>query len=145
MVNVVGDLQRALEAAARTQQGERVLAGHDEDFEIAVGGRATVHVAIAGGRMTVGLGPSPRRTPLQFTRVEVDEDTLREILCGRVSPVEAMEQGRLFLRTRLYGGALITILLRVAYDQAREERLAQVWAEEAGPSHYGETKEAINR
>jgi hypothetical protein len=34
-----------------------------------------------------------------------------------------MEQGQLFLRTRLYGGALITILLRAAYDLARERAL----------------------
>jgi hypothetical protein len=37
-----------------------------------------------------------------------------------------MEQGQLFLRTRLYGGALITILLRAAYDLARERALAQL-------------------
>jgi hypothetical protein len=35
-----------------------------------------------------------------------------------------MEQGKLFLRTRLYGGALLTILLRSAYDLARERKLA---------------------
>ncbi len=34
-----------------------------------------------------------------------------------------MEAGRLFLRTRLYGGALITILLRAAYDLARSRKL----------------------
>ena len=49
--------------------------------------------------------------------------TLQAIVGGRLSPVAAMEQGKLYLRTRLYGGALITILLRAAYDLARDRRL----------------------
>jgi hypothetical protein len=35
-----------------------------------------------------------------------------------------MEEGKLFLRTRLYGGGLITILLRSCFDLARERRLS---------------------
>jgi hypothetical protein len=124
MADLLQELRTALDEASRTPRGRRAVTGHNEDFELDISGHGTVHVAIAGGRLTVQPGPSPRREPLRFTRVELDEGTLRAILGGAISPVEAMEQGKLFLRTRLYGGGLITILLRAAYDLARERALA---------------------
>lgn len=124
MADLLHELRTALAEASRAPRGQKAVAGHDEDFELEIGGYGTLHVAITGGALAVEPGPSPRREPLRFTRVELDEATLRAILGGAISPVEAMEQGRLFLRTRLYGGALITILLRAAYDLARERALA---------------------
>jgi hypothetical protein len=116
-------LAGALAGASQTPRGQRALAGHDEDFQVEVKGHEPIHVGIAGRQLTVNAGPSPRQEPMRFTRVQLEEDTLRAILAGRTSPLDAMEQGKLFLRTRLYGGALITILLRAAYDQAREQSL----------------------
>lgn len=124
VADLVQTVRDALEEAGRTARGQRAVSGHDEDFQLEIAGQEPIHVAIAGGALEVRAGPSPRREPLRFTRVEVDEATLRAILDGATSPVEAMEQGKLFLRTRLYGGALLTILLRSAYDLARERKLA---------------------
>ena len=124
MASLVEDLRAALELASKTPRGQRVLAGHDEDFQLEIEGQEPIYVRIEGGQLEVRPGPSPRQEPLQFTRVQLDEATLLPILGGQVSPVEAMEQGKLFLRTRLYGGALITILLRAAYDEARTKALA---------------------
>jgi len=120
---LLDDLRAALEEASRTVRGQKAIHGHDEDFDLEIAGRGTFHVAIARGQMEIGEGPSSRREPLHYTLVQVDESTLRAILSGAISPVEAMEQGRLFLRTRIYGGALITILLRSAYDLAGEKTL----------------------
>jgi hypothetical protein len=128
VADVFTDLRTALEEASRTPRGQLVLAGHDEDFQVEIGGNEPIHVEFAHGKMAVRPGPSPRQGPLHFTIVQMDEPTLRSILGGALSPVEAMEQGKLFLRTRLYGGALLTILLRVAYDQARERALAAIRA-----------------
>ena len=128
MADVFTDLRNALEEASRTPKGQLVLAGHDEDFQVEIGGNEPIHVEFAQGKMSVRPGSSPRQEPLHFTIVQMDEPTLRAILAGALSPVEAMEQGKLFLRTRLYGGALLTILLRVAYDQARERALAGIRA-----------------
>lgn len=122
-MSLVDDLRAALNAASDTPRGQRALNGHDEDFELEIG-KEIIHVGIQGGKLTVNPGKSPRREPLHFSRLQTDEPTLRDMLEGRVSPVEAMEEGKLFLRTRLYGGALVTILLRSAYDHARERRLA---------------------
>jgi len=116
-------LNEALESASRTKLGQLAVTGHDEDFQVEIDGHAPIHVEIRGGKLAVRAGASPRQEPLHFTRVQLDADTLAAILAGNISPVEAMEQGKLFLRTRLYGGALLTILLRAAYDLARARRL----------------------
>lgn len=123
MADVFNDLKTAFEAAAKTPRGSRAVSGHDEDFEIEIAGHAPIHLEIAGGKMSVNQGPSPRQVALHFTRLELDEATLYDILGGKTSPVDAMEAGKLYLRTRLYGGALVTILLRSAYDLARERKL----------------------
>jgi len=119
MGSVFEDLRAALEEASGTPRGKLAVEGHDEDFQVEIEGQEPIHVEFAGGKLAVRPGPSPRQEPIHFTIVQMNEETLRSILTGSISPVEAMEQGRLFLRTRLYGGALLTILLRCAYDRAR--------------------------
>ncbi len=121
--NVLDILRGALESAGQTKRGQLALNGHDEDFQVEIDGQAPIHVEIRGGKLAVRAGPSPRQEPLRFTRVQLDGATLQAIVGGQLSPVAAMEQGKLYLRTRLYGGALITILLRAAYDLARDRRL----------------------
>jgi ABC-type nitrate/sulfonate/bicarbonate transport system substrate-binding protein len=118
--SILVDLGLALEAASRTPRGQLVLAGHNEDFQVEIAGHEPIHVEISDKKLAVRPGPSPRQEPLHFTRIQIDEPGLRSILAGNLSPVEAMEQGKLFLRTRLYGGAQFTILLRAAYDRARQ-------------------------
>jgi hypothetical protein len=118
------ELRAALEPAARTPLGQKALRGHDEDFDLEIGGSGTFHLSFAGGALEIAQGASPTRQALRYSLVQVDESTLRAIFAGRLSPVEAMEDGKLFLRTRLYGGALLTILFRAAYDLARQAGLA---------------------
>ena len=120
------ELRTTLEAAARTCLGQKALHGHDEDFDLEIAGSGTFHVAFQGAGLHIAEGASPRQEALHYSSLQVDEPTLRAIFAGRVSPVEAMEDGKLFLRTRLYGGALLTILFRAAYDLAREARLNAV-------------------
>lgn len=121
--DILSVLTAALETAGRTERGQLALNGHDEDFQIEIDGHAPIHVEIRGGKLAVRAGPSQRQEPLHFTRVQCDVATLRSILGGLITPVEAMERGKLFLRTRLYGGAQFTILLRAAFDQAREQMI----------------------
>lgn len=120
---LLDELRAVFEAAAATPRGQKALHGHDEDFDLEVTGVETFHLAFSGGRLRISEGSSPRQQALHYSLVQLDEATLRDILAGRVSPVEAMEAGKLFLRTRLYGGALVTILLRAAYDLAQDKKL----------------------
>jgi SCP-2 sterol transfer family protein len=121
---VVERFAAALQQASQTARGQKAVRGHDEDFQVEIDGLQPLHVQIVDGGLSVRPGPSPRQEPLRFTRVQIDPAALRQILDGQLSPVEAMAAGRLFLRTRLYGGAQITILLRAAYDLARDARMS---------------------
>lgn len=125
-LDLLETLRTALGEASQTKRGRLALAGHDEDFQVEIEGQAPIHVEIRAGKLAVNAGASPRQEPLHITRLQLNGVTLRAIINGALSPVEAMEQGKLFLRTRLYGGALITILLRAAYDLARQRTLAQL-------------------
>lgn len=122
-VDIAREVSVAVEAASRTARGERALKGHDEYYEFLVKGREPFHFEIAGGKLKFGDGPAPRREPLRYTRLELSEATLRTILKGDLSPVEAMARGELLLRTRLYGGGQMIMLLRAACDLARARRL----------------------
>jgi len=124
MRDIDRELADALAAASKMPRGERAVKGHDEFYEYLVEGRAPFHFQIVGGELRFGQGPAPERLALRYTRLELAEDTLRAILNGDVSPVEAMGQGKLLLRTRLYGGGQMIMLLRAAYDLARARRLA---------------------
>ena len=125
MGEIARKLSAAIEAASRTPRGERAVKGHDETYEFLINDSAHCHFEIAGGQLKFGESPAARREPLRYTRLELSEETLRAILNGDVSPVEAMEQGKLLLRTRLYGGGQMTMLLRAAYDLARASRLEE--------------------
>ncbi len=125
-LNLLESLRTILGDASQTERGQLALRGHDEDFQLEIEGQMPIHVEIRGGKLAVNAGPSPRQEPLHITRLQLDLVTLQSILRGILSPVEAMEQGKLFLRTRLYGGALITILLRAAYDLARQRALERL-------------------
>lgn len=124
MPSLLEDVTRALEEAAATPLGRKAVSAHDEDYEVEVPGQELFHVEMRGGKMAVRPGPSPRRgQALAVSGIELEEATLRDILAGRVSPYEAMASGKLFVLARLYGGSQITILLRAAYDLARQRAL----------------------
>ncbi len=123
MSDLFEELKPILLEASRTPLGQKAVNSHAEDFDVEVAGRGAIHVTFTGRAVEIGDGPSPRQEPLHYSLVQLDPATLEAILGGRLSPVDAMETGKLFLRTRLYGGALITILLRAAYDLARQRKL----------------------
>ncbi|MDE3100734.1 MAG: hypothetical protein KGJ98_00700 [Chloroflexota bacterium] len=123
MSALVRSFEEALRRASATELGRRALAGHDEDYQFDVSGEPTFHVSIEGGALAFEDGPSPQREPLSLTRLELSAATLRGIVAGEISPVQAMERGEMFLRTRLYGGGQMTVLMRAAYELARQQRL----------------------
>lgn len=124
MPSLLEEVTQDLEEAAATPLGQKAITAHDEDYEFEIPGREPFYVEMRGGKMAVHPGLSPRHgQPLAAGGVALDEPTLRDILGGRTSPYEAMAQGKLFLLIRLYGGSQITILLRAAYDLARQRAL----------------------
>lgn len=123
MSGMFDNLSRKLANAGGTELGRKALSGHDEDFQLEIEGYAPIHVEINNNDISVRDEPSPRNVALQFTRIQLSEEVLTAILNGDESPIQAMERGALFIRSRLYGGALFIMLLRAAYDLALKQRL----------------------
>lgn len=119
----LSDLIQTLTDASETPLGSKAIRGHNEDYQLEINGHTPISIEIDSGHLSISDGPSPRQLPLRFTRIQLSEETLLSILRGDESPIEAMERGALFIRTRLYGGAQFTMLLRAAYDLARAQRI----------------------
>ncbi len=118
--------QRFVRAAA-TPEGERVLRGHDEDYQFDLADGERFYVEIQAGGLAVHAGETPRRGYYESTFIETDAATLRELFRGSLRPTEAIQQRRFNMVIRMYEGAQITILLRIAGELARQESLQAAW------------------
>ncbi len=128
---MIVEAARCLGLAAATPEGGRVLRGHNEDYQFTLADGEQFYVEVRGGRLTVFPGETPRTGYFESTFIETDAATLRDLFRGSLRPTEAIQQRRFNMVIRMYEGAQITILLRIAGELAREETLQRAWAAEA--------------
>ena len=122
--HIFAELSKALAQAAATDEGKRFLAGHDEDFQFDLDEGNVFYVSIENGGLKVVEGRMPKTGYYETTYVETDAGTLREMMKGKLRPIDAIEHNRFRMIIRMYEGCQITILLRIAGDLAREKVLA---------------------
>ncbi len=121
---IIADLSQALAGAVATDEGKRTIAGHDEDYQFDLDEGNAFYVSIVGGALKVIEGRTPKTDYYETTYVETDAGALRELMRGKLRPVDAIEQNRFRMVIRMYEGCQITILLRIAGEQTRERILA---------------------
>ena len=121
---IATELAKALASAAATEEGKRTITGHDEDYQFDLDDGASFYVSITAGGLKLIDGKTPKTDYYETTYIETDATTLRQLMSGRLGPVDAIEQNRFRMVIRMYEGCQITILLRIAGDQARERVLA---------------------
>jgi hypothetical protein len=126
--DVLAEVAAALGRAAETEEGRRVCAGHDEDYQFDLSDGPTFHASIEGGRLRVLSGPTPKTGYFETTFIDTDTQTLRALLAGRMGPIEAVEARRFNMVVRMYEGCQITILLRIAGEQGRADLLEAAWS-----------------
>jgi hypothetical protein len=119
--SIIEEAARAFGRAADTEEGRRVALGHDEDYQFDLSDGPAFYVSIQGGAVSVHPGRTPKTGYFESTFIESDTNTLRALFQGKLRPVQAIEQRRFNMLIRMYEGAQITILLRIAGEQAREE------------------------
>lgn len=107
---IVGGLVRA----ATTDRGRSVVAGHDEDYEVSVGGEGAALVRMRAGRLDVLDVAEGKPAFCAYTRVEFDPAAVPALLNGAVTPTDAADSGGMLMRSRLYGGGQFMGLLRIA-------------------------------
>jgi hypothetical protein len=110
----LGPLIEAMSAAAKTDRGGQIVAGHDEDYEVSVHGETGVIVRMAGGALSVVDVSEGQPAFCAYTRVEFEPQTVEAIAAGTTTPAEAANSGGMLMRSRLYGGGQFMSLLRLA-------------------------------
>jgi hypothetical protein len=99
--------------AAESRAGAGVVAAHDEDYELFLRGDDTSLVlSMRGGRIYIVAVATPGFC--SYTRATLDAGVLPEIAAGILTPTEAVEEGRILLQSRLYGGGQLLRLMRIA-------------------------------
>jgi hypothetical protein len=121
---IIAEMAQALGAAAETEEGRKALGDHTEDFQFDLDAGGAFYVAVEKGRLRVLEGRTNRTDYYETTYVETDAQTLRNLMTGRLRPIDAVEQNRFRMVIRMYEGCQITILLRIAGDAARERALS---------------------
>jgi hypothetical protein len=56
--------------------------------------------------------------------LRTDAATLRDMLVGKLKPLDAADQGKWLMQSRNYSGNLLMVLLRINQDKVIEELLA---------------------
>ncbi|HEY4211658.1 MAG TPA: hypothetical protein VGM84_09280 [Steroidobacteraceae bacterium] len=109
----------ALCAASATEDGRRTVAAHDEQYELGVGGDdGLLILEMRQGQMIVL--PVSERAPefCRYTRVDFLGTAISDIASQSLTPTEAVEEGRILLRSRLYGGGQFLRLLRLSQRES---------------------------
>ena len=116
--SIIAETAAALATAAKTEEGKKALAGHDEDYQFDLDDGTAFWVSIAGGKVVVREGRTKKSGYFETTYVETDAKTLRQLYSGKLRPVDAIERNRFRMVIRMYEGCQITILMRIAGERA---------------------------
>ncbi len=104
----------------------KFLAGHDETFLFEIKDGSPFYVEVENGNLSVKRGrPEKENMLLEVTPIDTDQKTLRNIFEGKIRPVKAIESRNFSIVAGTYEGGLITLLMRIGYDIAREEAISK--------------------
>jgi hypothetical protein len=107
------ELVDVLLEAAESRAGGVTVAAHDEDYELFLRGNdSSLVLSMRGGTARIVSAANPGFC--SYTRATIDADVVPEIAAGRLTPTEAVEEGRILLQSRLYGGGQLLRLMRIA-------------------------------
>lgn len=81
------------------------------------------YLQVDHGKFTVHEGVLPGNFEVKST-LRTDSATLRDLLVGKLKPLDAAEQGRWGMQSRNYSGNLLIVLFRISQDRVIEELLA---------------------
>ena len=81
------------------------------------------YLQVDHGQLTVHQGVLPGSYDVKST-LRTDAATLRDLLVGKLKPLDAAEQGKWGMSSRNYSGNLLILLFRVGQDKVIEELLA---------------------
>jgi hypothetical protein len=113
MVNKIDDLPETKKYTADYKHAYPFEGEGVEPFYLQVDhGKLTVHTGVLQGNFDVK------------STLHTDSATLRDLLVGKLKPLDAAEQGKWGMHSRNYSGNLLILLFRIGQDKIMEELLA---------------------
>ena len=122
-VDLAGLCQQLVERIQGLPETRKYTADYKHAYQFEGEGVEPFYLQVDYGRLTVHKGVMPGSYDVKST-LRTDAATLRDLLVGKLKPLDAAEQGKWGMSSRNYSGNLLILLFRVGQDKVIEELLA---------------------
>ena len=122
-VDLVALCQNMVEKIQDLPETKRYTADYKHAYQFEGEGVEPFYFQVDHGRLTVHKGILQGSFDVKST-LRTDSSTLRDLLVGKLKPLDAAEQGKWGMHSRNYSGNLLILLFRIGQDKIIEELLA---------------------
>ena len=122
-VDLMALCQRLVDKIKDLSETRRYTADYKHAYQFQGEGVEPFYLQVDQGQLTVHPGVLPGSFDVKST-LRTDSATLRDLLVGKLKPLDAAEQGKWGMSSRNYSGNLLILLFRIGQDKIIEELLA---------------------
>ena len=123
IVNLAELCQRLVDKIQNLPETLKYTTDYKHAYQFEGEGVDPFYLQVDHGKLSVQTGVIQGDFTVKST-LRTDAATLRDILVGKLKPLDAAEQGRWGMQSRNYSGNLLMVLLRIGRDRIIEELLA---------------------
>jgi hypothetical protein len=122
-VDLMALCQRMVEKIQDLPETKKYTADYQHAYQFESEGVEPFYLQVDHGRLTVHQGVLPGSFDVKST-LRTDAATLRDLLVGKLKPLDAAEQGTWGMHSRNYSGNLLIVLFRITQDEIIKDLLA---------------------
>jgi len=122
-IDLMALCQRLVDKIKDLPETKKNTADYKHAYQFEGEGVEPFYLQVDHGQLTVQNGVLPGNFEVKST-LRTDASTLRDLLVGKLKPLDAAEQGKWGMHSRNYSGNLLIVLFRIAQDKTIEELLA---------------------
>lgn len=122
-VGLVDLCQRLVKRIEDLPETKKHTADYKHAYQFEGEGVKPFYLQVDHGKLTVHKGVLQGSFDVKST-LQTDSSTLRDLLVGKLKPLDAAEQGKWGMSSRNYSGNLLIVLFRIGQDKIIEELLA---------------------
>lgn len=105
-------------------EAKEVLKSYDQVYQFEIKDGAPFYLEVQGGKLSVHRGETSK-TYYSVTKILVDQETLKNIFEGKITPSEAHVDNKWYFMARAHYEGLFTLLTRIGQDIVRKEVISR--------------------
>jgi hypothetical protein len=121
--NVAELLQLLVDRIKELPETQKYTADYKHAYQFEPEGVEPFYLQVDHGKLTVHSGVLKGDFTVKST-LRTDAATLRDMLVGKLKPLDAADQGKWLMQSRAYAGNLLMVLMRINQDKVIEGLLA---------------------